>query len=279
MAVYRRTSRTRNLLAVLVLAALTLVTIDARSHGRGVLGEVRAKVSDSFAPLQRATHAALAPVGNFFTGAAEYGSMRHENQRLRQEIAALEVQGATTAAAEQRAAQVLAEQNLPFVGSVPTVMAPIIDQGSSNFDNTITIGRGASSGVATGEPVVASGGLVGSVLAANATTSTVRLVTDPSFDVGVSLQGGNIGSAAGAGPAEPLRITIDTTQLAPPKQKVGDLLLTSGLQMEKFPPGIPVGKVVKSVLPPGGSEPEIELAPSVSVTGLFYVQVLLWSPP
>ena len=35
MAVYRRSSRTRYLLAVLVLAALTLVTIDARSSGSG----------------------------------------------------------------------------------------------------------------------------------------------------------------------------------------------------------------------------------------------------
>ncbi|HLI52793.1 MAG TPA: rod shape-determining protein MreC [Acidimicrobiales bacterium] len=278
MAVYRRASRARNLLAVLVLAALTLVTIDARSHGNGVLGDVRQKVSDVFAPLQRATHAALEPVGNFFTGAAEYGSLRQENQRLRQQVAALEAQGATAADAEQRASQALAELNLPFASNIPTVLSPIIDQGSSNFDNSITIGRGTASGVAPGEPVVAAGGLVGSVLAASRDTATVRLLTDPSFAVGVSLQGGNVGSAAGTGPSQPLRVTVDTTQLPPPVEKPGSLVLTSGLQMEKFPPGIPVGRVAKSVTPPGGSEPDIEISPAVDPAGLFYVQVLLWSP-
>jgi rod shape-determining protein MreC len=266
------------LLAVLVLAALTLVTVDARSNGGGVLSEIRSRVSDAFAPLQRATHATLAPIGNFLTGAADYGSLRQENARLRQQIAGLEAQGATAAAAQQRADQILQEQNLPFASNIPTRLAPIIDEGSSNFDNTVTIGRGTSSGIADGQPVVAAGGLVGTVLSASAHTATVRLLTDPSFDVGVLLQGGNIGSAQGAGSGLPLRVTVDTTQFKAPREKVGQIVLTSGLAMEKFPPDIPVGRVVKAYFPPDSGEPAIEIKPTASLSGLFYVQVLLWSP-
>lgn len=279
MAVYRRSSRTRNVLAILVLAALTLVTIDARSSGGGIVGHLRGAVTDAFSPLQRATHDALAPIGNFLTGAADYGSLRQENQRLRQELAGLQAQSARAAAEQQAADQVLREQNLPFVGSIPTVTAQIIDQGSSNFENSVTIAKGTDSGVAVGQPVLAAGGLVGSIMATSAHTATVRLMSDPSFAVGVTLQGGNIGSAAGAGRRQLLHVTIDTTNLSPPTNKVGDVLVTSGLTGERFPKGIPVGKVRKVIRSPGAAEPDIQLQPLVDVYEVSYLQILLWSPP
>ena len=278
MAVYRRSSRTRNVLAVLVLAALTLVTIDARSNGSGMLSQVRSKVSDAFSPIQRATHAALAPIGDFLTGAVDYGSLRKENQQLRQQVAALEAGGVATAAEKQRYEQIFKQLNLPFVGAIPTVAVQVIDNGSSNFDNTLTVDKGTTSGLAEGQPVVAAGGLVGTIRMVTAHTATVELLTDPSFAVGVSLQGGNVGSAAGQGRALPMHITVDTTQLPVPKMKPGDPVVTSGLKLEKFPAGIPVGKVTKVVTAPAADEPEIDIVPYVNTAQLSYVQVLLWSP-
>lgn len=278
MAVYRRSSRTRNVLAVLVLAALTLVTIDARSNGAGVLGNVRAKVSDAFAPLQRATHAALAPIGDFLTGAVDYGSLRRENQRLRDQVAALQAGSVAAAAAQQRADQLFQQLNLPFVRSIPTVAAQVINDGSSNFDNTLTVGKGTTSGLAVGEPVVAAGGLVGTIRMVTAHTATVELLTDPSFAVGVSLQGGNVGSAAGQGRNSAMRVTVDTTNLPVPTMKPGDAVSTSGLRNEKFPPGIPVGRVVRVTKTPAADEPDIEIQPYVNTSQLAYLQVLLWSP-
>ncbi len=278
MAVYRRSSRTRNVLAVLVLAALTLVTIDARSNGSGTLNSVRSGVSDVFSPLQRATHAVLAPIGNFLTGAIDYGSLRAENQKLRQEIAGLQTQAVRASASEQSAQQLLQEMNLPFVGSIPTVAVQVIDQGFSNFDNSLTVNKGTDSGIAPGQPVVAAGGLVGSVLSVTSHTATVRLLTDPSFAVGVSLPGGNVGSAGGQGRSQPLHITIDSTNLPPPTVKAGQTLVTSGLALEKFPKGIPVGKVSKVTTPAGSAEPDIELLPLVNPTQMSYLRVLLWSP-
>ena len=278
MAVYRRSSRTRNVLAVLVLAALTLVTIDARSNGSGVLSQVRSKVSDGFSPIQRATHAALAPIGDFLTGAVDYGSLRKENQQLRQQVAALEAGGVATAAERQRYEQLFGQLHLPFVGAIPTVAVQVIDDGSSNFDNTLTVDKGTTSGLAEGQPVVAAGGLVGTIRMVTAHTATVELLTDPSFAVGVSLQGGNVGSAAGQGRALPMHITVDTTQLPVPKMKPGDPVVTSGLKLEKFPPGIPVGKVTRVATAPAADEPEIDIVPYVNTAQLSYVQVLLWSP-
>ncbi len=278
MAVYRRPSRTRYVLAVLVLAALTLVTIDARSNGTGLLSDIRSKVSDGFAPLQRGTHAALQPIGNFLTGALDYGSLRHENQTLRNQIVALQQQSVQAAGEEAAAEQVLAEQHLPFVSGIPTVSVEIIDNGSSNFENSVTIDKGTTSGVAVGQPVVAAGGLVGSVQSVSAHTATVILLTDPTFAAGVRLPGANIGTAQGVGRTDPMRVTVDTTNLAAPKVRAGEELVTSGLDFEKFPPNIPVGRIAAESTSPGQAEPDITLAPLVDLEQLSYLQVMMWSP-
>lgn len=283
MAVHRRSSRTRNVLAVLVLAALTLITIDARSNGGGGLSRVRNGVSDVFSPLQRATHAVLRPIGDFLTGAADYGSLRAENQRLRQQILQDQNQAAIAQAEKAQAEQVLALQNLPFVGSIPTVICQIDDVGSSNFDNTLTVEKGTADGLAPGQPVVAGGGLVGIVQTAAKHSATILLLTDPQFRVGVSLPGGNIGSVQGAGRTQTLGVNVVTTQGAngspkPPVVTTGSVLVTSGLNSEKFPKGLPVGRVVKVVQLPGEPEPEIQLEPMVNSAQLSYLEVLLWSP-
>lgn len=278
MAVYRRPSRTRYVLAVLVLAALTLVTIDARSNGSGVTSDIRAKVHDAFSPVQRATHSALRPIGDFLSGTVNYGSLRSENQRLRDQIAGLQQQSIQAAAEQSAAQQLFAVQHLPFVGTIPTVSVQVIDNGSSNFENTVTVDKGTGSGVAVGQPVVAAGGLVGSVDAVSSRTATVILLTDPSFAVGVRLDAINVGTAEGVGRDEPLRVTVDTTGNAVPKLVKGQAVLTSGLDLEKFPPNIPVGRVATVTTPAGAAEPDITLVPFANVSQLAFLQILIWAP-
>jgi rod shape-determining protein MreC len=278
VAVYRRPSRTRYVLAVLVLAALTLVTIDARSNGSGVTSDIRAKVHDAFSPVQRATHSALRPIGDFLSGTVNYGSLRSENQRLRDQIAGLQQQSIQAAAEQSAAQQLFAVQHLPFVGTIPTVSVQVIDNGSSNFENTVTVDKGTGSGVAVGQPVVAAGGLVGSVDAVSSRTATVILLTDPSFAVGVRLDAINVGTAEGVGRDEPLRVTVDTTGNAVPKLVKGQAVLTSGLDLEKFPPNIPVGRVATVTTPAGAAEPDITLVPFANVSQLAFLQILIWAP-
>jgi rod shape-determining protein MreC len=263
---------------VLVLAALTLVTIDARSSGTGVTSDIRSKVSDVFSPLQRATHSVLRPIGDFLTGALDYGSLRQENQRLRDQLAAQQDQSIAAAAEQSQARQVLGLQNLPFIGSIPTVTAAVIDNGSSNFENTVTVDKGKGSGIAVGQPVVAAGGLVGSVAAVSATTATIYLLSNPTFTVGVRLDPVNVGSAEGIGQGEPLRVTVDTTTEPIPRLAKGRAVVTSGLNSEKFPPNIPVGRVASYALVPGAAEPDITLVPFVNLSQLAFLDVLIWAP-
>lgn len=280
MAVYqhRRSSRTRYLLVFLVLASITLITLDSRSSGRGFLGAIRSDARAVLAPIQSAAHSALQPVGNFFTGALDYGKLRAENQRLRNEVISMQQRGVKAAYDQQQARQVLANEHLGFVGKIPSVAVRVISRGSSNFETAVTINRGTRSGIAQGQPVVEAGGLVGDVSQAGPNTATVVLLTDPAFVVGVRVGKDNIGAAEGFGRARDLRVSVVSTNLPPPRVKPGQELFTSGLNMEKFPPGIPVGKVVKVTKSPGSTEPQITLAPLVNLNQLNYLRVLLWSP-
>ncbi len=289
MAVQRREQRTRSLLVALVLVAITLVTIDSRERGAGVITRARQIVHDGLAPVQRTTHDALAPVGNLLTGAFDYGSLRAENGRLRREVAALEAGGTAAAAATAEAQAIIAGAHLPFVGSVPTVQVLVIDSGSSNFDNALTVDKGSDDGIVVGQPVVAAGlagvagstgGLVGSVGTVGPHTATINLLTQPGEVVGVSLPSGNTGTAEGVGPGEPLQVSVISTAdpSGTPKLTRGEQVATSGLPLEQFPSGIPVGTVASVSYSQASSEPTFTLDPFVDLSRLSVLEVELWSP-
>jgi rod shape-determining protein MreC len=260
---------------VVVLLGVSLITLSARSGGSGVFNRVRAYARDVANPFQSGVHSALEPVGNFLYGALHYGSLERENQVLRREVVAAEGAEIQATAEEAEAAQVLAQEHLDYISAIPSIAAQVIDLGSANFEQTMEINRGSGSGVALGEPVVSSGGLVGSVTAVSGHLATVTLLDDPSFAVGVRVVGsGVVGAATGQGQGNPLSVQdIDVGA----RVKRGDELVTSGLQLEQFPAGIPVGTVTSVFSPPGGLQQDISMKPLASLDNLQLVRVLLWS--
>ena len=99
MVLHRKSLRSRYVVATLLLVAVTLVAIDVRSRGGGITGHVRNAVSDVVGPIQAATHDALAPIGDFITGAVDYKSLSRQNQQLRDQVAGMSVAAAQAAAA------------------------------------------------------------------------------------------------------------------------------------------------------------------------------------
>lgn len=277
MAVVRRPARLRFLVAFLVLVSLTLITLDASGHGKSALQGARNAFNTVLTPVQSGIHAALRPVGNFLTGAADYGQLQAENRRLRSELAQVRASQVAAGFAQQQADQVLALHHLPFASGIRDVTAQVINVSGSNFSSTLTVDRGRDSGVVLGQPVVAAGGLAGSVSAVTAHTATIKLLTDPSFVVGVHLPGGNTGQAAGRGGSSPLQVTVLPASAPAPRIHKGQVLVTSGLSMEGFPAGIPVGRVTAVSTPPGETEPVATLRPLVAPAQLGYVDILLWS--
>jgi rod shape-determining protein MreC len=283
VAVIHRPSRARLLLAVLVLLAVTLITLDQRG-GTRLINSLRNDAHNVSSPIQGAVHSALRPVGNFLTGAAGYGSLEAENERLRQQVASMQNQSLAASAEQSEAQQVLAQAHLPFVGSIPTITARVINDDSSNFEDTVTIDKGSAEGVAVGQPVVATNGLAGTIAQVFRHSAELRLLTDPDFVVGVQL-GSVVGSAKGSGLGQSLQVTFDqpiqpASPGAPSDYTLtkGQVVATSGLQNESFPPGIPVARVASFSDPPNAPAPTVTLTPVVNLSRLDIVTVEIWSP-
>ena len=85
MAVSRRSSRSRFTLLLLVLTSITVITLDFRGQGAGVVESVRDVALDTFAPVQSVTDTVFSPVTNAWNGITNYDDLEAENARLQAE--------------------------------------------------------------------------------------------------------------------------------------------------------------------------------------------------
>ncbi len=277
MAPPRRSRRPRTTLLLLVLAAVTIITLDARGGLHVVTSGVRSVASDAFSPVRSGVDAVVEPIGSFLAGSVHYGAVREQNQKLQSEIDQLRMQNAEAADQAESYQQLFALLHLPFVSNLQTVPAQVTDFGTSDFAATIDIDVGRADGVQLDMPVVGNGGLVGLVVEVSHHTATVRLITDGQSSVGVRY-GPGTGSLAvlnGTGAGKPLSADLvpNNTPLTD-----GEIFTTSGLQGALFPPGIPVAKVIASHTGTTASQESVSLEPLSDLPHLRYVSVVLWGP-
>ncbi|MBK9181024.1 MAG: rod shape-determining protein MreC [Acidimicrobiales bacterium] len=275
MAVSRRAGRSRLTIVLLVLISITALTLDYR--GSGVVEGARDLTLDVLAPLKSAAHWVVTPFANVWNGVANYGDLTTENDRLRQQLDDARGEVARAADAEADRRELLALQDLPYVGDIPAVSARVTSAPPTNFDLTVVIDRGSADGIREGMPVVTGAGLVGRVVRVSRSQSVVRLITDSTSAVGVVLtRTRDTGVAHGNGRGEPLTVDLidpDTSVLE------GEFVKTSGLQESTFPPGIPVGRVRTASAGPDAIQQDVEVDPMVDFDRLAYVKVLLWEAP
>ncbi|MCZ7526999.1 MAG: rod shape-determining protein MreC [Acidimicrobiia bacterium] len=273
MVVQRPTSRRRSLLVLLVLTAVTLITLDQR--GSGPIDSLRSTVRDALAPVQDGADRVLSPIGDWIDGIARAGSLKDENARLREELAEArgEVTRSRSALRENERLHELLD--LPFVEDIETVSARVVSFSPDNFDVSVVIDRGGDDAVAEGMPVVTGSGLVGEVTTVSGSRATVRLLTDSDSGVGVRFErSGDVAVVQGRTGKDTLRLDFVAPELA---VHPGDRLVTSGTG--KFPSGIPVGKVVDVASIPGQPYQDVLVEPWADFGRLELVKVLLWAPP
>lgn len=270
----RRQYRSRYVLLLLILTAGTILTLSYRNSANHVTRELRNLASDVYRPIETGFTDAFRPVVNFFKGSVDYGSVKDQNARLRQQVGDLRRQVLAQADQQRQLQELAGLDNLPFAPSIPTIKADVIDTTASNFEVTLRLNRGTSSGVAVGMPVASGAGLIGRVVQAASRESTVVLLTDASSNVGVR-DDSVLGIASGQGKSHPMRIDY-----VPPGASVhvGDVMVTSGLQGSQFPAGIPVGKVTAVSQPRDALQETLQMEPVADLTALQFVDVLRWSP-
>lgn len=274
MAVYRRTHRRRSVLVLLVLTSITLITLDTRDNGSGITGTVRDQARDLMAPVQSAVDDVLSPVADWFDGVTRAGDLKHENVRLRRQLARARGDAATAKGALSENRQLRSLAKLPFILGLRGFDGQVVAGSPGNFESTIGVDKGRDAGVARGMPVVAGDGLVGRVTDASGRRATVLLLTDPKSGVSVRLEhSGAVGVANGRSGSDLLRLDFVAPEV---EVKRGELVFTSGLENGVYPANIPVGKVVSVKKAPGALEQTIMVKPLVDVGRLSFVRVLEW---
>lgn len=273
MAPSRRFGRSRFTLILLVLASLTVLTLDYRDTGP-VQG-IRRAFGTVFSPFEGIGNAIASPFENAWKGIFSYDGLEEENRDLQRQIDEMRGQEIEGRAAIQELAELEELNDLRAATDLETVIAKVVSGPLTSFDATFEIDRGSGDGIERGMVVRTEAGLVGRVERVDGGTARVRVITDPDYPgFGVKLvEARDVGTAHAAGQNGMLRVDEgikDDTAVAR-----GDDVVTSGLDRSAYPPNIPVG-TVESVRPTEDrTEKIVEIDPSADLDGLSYVVVLL----
>ena len=182
---------------LLILTSLLLITLDRRGHN-GFIDKARQGFAVIMRPFDLAADAVSKPVANAWYGITHYDDLKAQNEALTDQIehekgAEIEAQTAIT-----KYYELLKLYHLTSVHSYKSVIAQVVGEAPSNFQNTVEITVGTRAGVAVGMPVTDGAGLIGKVTKVYPDRSVVMLITDPQFSVQAqvlsSIEPGDAGS-------------------------------------------------------------------------------------
>jgi rod shape-determining protein MreC len=279
VALSRRTGgRSRLTIALLVLTSLALLTLDFRDAA--IVQSARRTAGSVFSPLRGAAETVSEPFANAWDGITGYDDLKSENEELRRQLDEKAGQAVLDEDAAAQLDEVLGQLGIEWVGDIETTTARVLSGSPSNFSHTVDISKGSDDGVKVGMPVVNGAGLAGKVVLVTPDRSTVQLITDPDFAVGIRLLGTQItGTARGQGPGEDLVADTNLEPDAGARPEPGTSVTTSGIDVAAYPASIPVGKVRKVNESRGGLSIELEVQPMADIDRLAFLTVLLWEPP
>jgi rod shape-determining protein MreC len=272
----RRGGRSRFTLVILVLTAITLITLDAQNVGPVERG--KDALASVLSPVGDAVGWAVSPVGDLFGRLTDSDEKDDEIAALEARIAELEEQVIENASAAEELERFLQQADIDPPEGVATEVAQVVYESIANFDGqVIQIDKGTESGIVTGNPVLGPGGLIGVVADARDGRSVIQLIDDTNFAIGVRVvDSDEVAIALGQGAGEPLRVQDGIRSRA--LVEVGDVVVTAGGAGSLYPPGIPVGTVENVVVDEGELELEFDINPSGTYRDLTLVTIVLFDP-
>ena len=262
--------RARSTIIILVLASITLLTLDFQ--GVAVVDGARDGARTVFGPVESAADAVIDPFRDAWNGAFSYDELEAENEQLRGQLEELAGDEVALAEVTAQLEALEAEAELSPPAGFRAVSGRVISQPSSNFDRTIEIDVGSKDGVGEGMSVVTGAGLAGRVERVSSDRSVIQLANDIDFAVGVRLVSTrDVGVARGQGEGKPL-IIAEALEVNS-EVETGENVVTNGGARSAFPSGVSVGKVTSVERDPLGV-PTVEVDLIVDLSSLSYVSVL-----
>jgi rod shape-determining protein MreC len=282
----RHDRRRRLTLVALVITSLALVSLDER--GSGIINSARTAAQDVVSPVQELADDVINPVSDWLDGLGRANELQDENEQLRRQLDAARAQIATGKADQVELDNLRAIADLPDIADGDAVTAQVVGQGAGNFSRTLRISKGSSSGIAVDQPVVVQSrdgtatALVGRVARVSTNFAIVERIDDGNFGAGAQLmkpdKEGPPGTAEGQRDSNLLRFSVidSSTSVTPAK---GDVAITlGGVNDQRYPRGLVIGTVVRSVGGTGSIKRDAELRPVVDLDALTFVKVLRYPP-
>lgn len=270
----------RAVVVVLVLLALTLVTIAFRSPTSGALHGLQGAGSTALRPFQIAATRVAQPFRDAYDYLDSLSGLKSENARLKRQYAKVRAEAIANRALAVQAAQYKKlldfEQGRTYPSGYRAVNTAVISYPSGVFAHSLTIAAGSTSGVREDSPVVSGYGLVGIVSNVSPHTAVVRLLTDPSTYVAAFDLKTRVHGTIHMGTGGSLILDYVQKQLRVKKQ---DVLVTAGTSNAQFPDlypyGIPIGRVAN--VSAEDTEPylQVQVQPFANISSLNAVGVLV----
>ncbi|HEU4812383.1 MAG TPA: rod shape-determining protein MreC [Nocardioides sp.] len=185
----------RSLMAALLLACLTLITLDYHGGSDSPMEPARRALGEVFGPIETGTTTAIRP----FTAVPEWfrshNALRHDIEELEAENSRLRSEVATSGYDRNRLAEFDGLTTTAEALGYALVPARVVGLGpAQSFSDTVTIDAGSHAGIHPDMTVVNNDGLVGRVLRVTRTTATVLLIVDND-----SVVGGRVGESMEVG--------------------------------------------------------------------------------
>src|SRR3990170_8499824 len=270
-----RVIRRRAIAYVALLGAA--IVLMAVSSNRLVV-DLQRGISFAFRPIQGTIDAFGRDLSSIAAAVGEIDQLRLDNEALRAENERIRT--------ENRQAEELRRENELLTGLLQlrngfeyeTIAASVIGRDSSEVQRRITLDRGTSDGIAIGDVVIAGGGaLVGRVVEAGPTVSTVQLISDSASTViGQLLTSAATGEVIGQLPASLLLENIDSAVTV----ALGEEVVTAGIEIaggirSPYPKGLVIGRVVDVRRDANEIVQTAFLEPAATLDRLEYVLVIL----
>ncbi len=239
-------SRLRSRMVALVLACLTLMTLDHHAGAHSPLEPARRAVGSVFGPVESVSGDAVRPVtavGDWFRTRR---SMQHDIASLEAQNSRLRAQNATGDYTRNQLAEFQGLTSAAGTLGRALVPAHVVAYGpAQSFSRTVTVDAGSDAGVRPDQTVLDDDGLVGRVLRVTPTTATVLLIVDTESvvggRVGTDMQVGFLRGQGGLGDHGTLDLELVDQSDAPTK---GDTIVTWGSHGgAPYVSGVPIGRV------------------------------------
>lgn len=228
----------RTLVVLLCLSAI-IVTMYSQEGQNGPIHTLRAGVQVVAAPFAALGSVLEQPFGALRVSLEDATADTETLNELRERNAYLVSQLSMLQEYQAENESLRAMLNLAASTGSSGIACQVIANAQDSWTNTVTLNRGSNDGIKVDMPVTDGNAVIGQVCLVSPTTSTVRLVSDPSYSVSARVQG-----TQGSGILSGTGDSMLKLEFVPTDQQVsaGDIVVTSGLS-DVYPAGLVIGTV------------------------------------